>query len=204
MDAVITISVNRSCWLPKGSSMILWYKYTSGHCHFGFPKIVRCGPTHARLLKKIDHNWIRDAMHCWIRAFLAQRTQSAQVNGSHSSKVLVESGVSQGTVPGPLLFLLYNNDFPKCVSSHVTSSLRWRLLHRPIRSITDELQLQEDLNALTIWTNTWVMLCTPSKCYILTTSQDRRINTFLYYPCGCVLSKISTSKYLGVTLRDDL
>ncbi len=44
----------------------------------------------------------------------------------------------------------------------------------------------------------------PSKCYILTTSQNRWINTFLYYLCGCVVRKVPTSKYLGVTLNEDL
>ena len=79
------------------------------------------------------------------------------------------------------------------------------LLYRPIRSINDQLQLQEDLNkALTTWANTWGMSFNPSKCYKLTTSQNRRINTFLYYLCWCVLSKVSTSKYLGVTLSQDL
>ncbi len=47
---------------------------------------------------------IPDVAHRWIRAFLTQRTQSLQVDGSHSSKVHVESGVPQGIVHGPLLF----------------------------------------------------------------------------------------------------
>ncbi len=71
--------------------------------------------------------------------------------------------------------------------------------------ITYQLQLQEDLNALTTWANTWACLSSrPCKCYILTTSQNRWINTFLYYLCGCVLSKVPTSKYLSVTQSEDL
>ncbi len=154
---------------------------------------------HARLLKKIEHYGIRDVTHRWIRAFLTQRTQSVQVDGSHSSKVDVESGVPQGTVLGPLLFLLYINDLPEYVSSQVRLFADDCLLYRPIRSITDQLQLQEDLKALTTWASTWGMLCNPSKCDILTmltTSQNRRINTFLYYLCGCVLSKVPTSKLI--------
>ncbi len=77
-----------------------------------------------------------------------------QVDGSHSSKVNVESGVPQGTALGPLfllLFILYINDLLECVSSQVSLFADDCLLYRPIRSITD---LQEDLKALTAWANT--------------------------------------------------
>ena len=121
---------------------------------------------HAHLLKKIEHYGIRDVTHHWIRAFPTRGTQSVQVDGSHSSKVHMESGVPQGTVLGPLLFLLYINDLPGCVSSYVCFFADdCLLLCRPIRYVTDQLQLQEDLKALTTWANTWGMSFHPSKCY---------------------------------------
>ena len=64
--------------------------------------------------------------------------------------------------------------------------------------------MQVYLRTLTEWANTWGMTFNPSKWYILTTSQNKKINTFLYQLCGCVLSKAPNCKYLGITLSEDL
>ncbi len=84
----------------------------------------------------------------------SQRNQSLLVDGSHSSKVHVDSGVSQGTVLGPLLFLLYINNLPHCVSSQVRLFTDDCMLYRPITSLRDQMQLQDDLNAPTAWADT--------------------------------------------------
>ena len=69
----------------------------------------------------------------WIQNFLPNRTQKVVVDGSSSESARVRSGVPQGTVLGPLLFLTYINDLPSTVSSQVCFFADDCLLYRPIK-----------------------------------------------------------------------
>ena len=73
------------------------------------------------------------------------------VDGARSKPVDVMSGVPQGTVLGPLLFLLHINDLPSVVTSQVRLFADDCLMYRPIRSIADQVELQRHLSALERW-----------------------------------------------------
>ena len=74
---------------------------------------------HKRLLYKLHWYGVRGSIHHWIQSFLSNRTQRVIIHGTLSSPVSVTSGVPQGTVLGPLLFLVYINN----LSDHMKHSL---------------------------------------------------------------------------------
>ena len=92
---------------------------------------------HAGLLGKLEHYGIDSKILLWIANFLNNRKQRVVVDGSFSNYADVESGVPQGTVLGPLLFLLHINNLPSCVNSKVRLFADDRLLYREIKNNQD-------------------------------------------------------------------
>ena len=82
-------------------------------------------------------------------------------------------GVPQGTVLGPLLFLIHINDLPDSVKSRVRLFADNCLLYRRISSIDDQVKLQEDLKSLEQWAATWGMRFNAKKCYIMSINQKK-------------------------------
>jgi len=84
-----------------------------------------------------------------------------------SQEAPVLSGVPQGTVLGPLLFLIFINDTTENVSSPIHLFADDCLIYREIRSPSDCNLLQKDLNALVNWSKTWGMMFNIKKCNIM-------------------------------------
>ena len=124
---------------------------------------------HRRLLRKLELLGIHGELLSWIRAFLTGRTQSVMIEGCFSHPDRVESGVPQGTVLGPLLFLCYINDLPNVLDPHTAVRLFADdlLIYRSIRSQDDQVKLQLDLDALGSWGERWGMKYNTKKNVIL-------------------------------------
>ena len=150
---------------------------------------------HDRLLGKLEFYGITGPVLNWISAFLKGRTQSVLVEGEHSRKDPILSGVPQGTVLGPLLFLLFVNDLPECVSEGTRTRLFADdcLVYREIRNQEDRVQLQADLDALGTWSARWGMRFNTSKCEILQVGTGTRTlpDTHFYTLNGDVLKLVS-------------
>ena len=110
----------------------------------------------------------------------------------------VQSGVPQGTVLGPLLFLVYINDLPGQVTSTVRLFADDCLLHRTISSIADQIELQRDLFALKRWCDTWGMRFNVDKCQIMHVWGNSTRISYFYTMNGAILQSVSQVKYLGV------
>ena len=124
---------------------------------------------HQCLLYKMSHYGITSNTLQWVSAWLTKRQQRVCVDGESSRNNPVRSGVPQGTVLGPLCFLIYINDMGNSISRKTTLRLFAddSLLYRSIKTIDDRKQLQEDLTTLTKWAETWQMTFHSVKCYIL-------------------------------------
>ena len=102
--------------------------------------------SHNRLLYKLDHYGFSSEVLLWIKGFLSNRSQQVVLDNISSNSISVTSGVPQGSVLGPCLFLFYINDLPDCVSSNVRLFADDTILYRKILTENDSKSLQLDLN----------------------------------------------------------
>ena len=157
---------------------------------------------HNKLLHKLNNYGITGSVHAWLSSFLTNRTMRVVLEGEASEEVKVESGVPQGTVLGPILFLCHINDLPSSVSSQVRLFADDCLLYRTIESVQDHLALQQDLNKLEIWAQNWGMKFNAKKCYIL---RIRDKHQYLFYKLdNCLLQNVQSNPYLGLEISNDL
>ena len=126
---------------------------------------------HKRLLRKLHHYGIRGHLHEWVTDFLSGRTQSVVIEGVSSGSAPVVSGVSQGSVLGPLLFLLFINDLPNNLNSQTRLFADDCIVYRTVRNQEDCMALQQDLHKLAEWENNWGMEFHPQKCSVLRVSR---------------------------------
>ena len=129
----------------------------------------------------------------WIKCFLTQRSQQVVLEGKTSASAPVTSGVPQGSVLGPLLFLCYINDLPSCVSSTPRLFADECLLYWRINSPADAVILQQDLDRLQKWEADWLMQFNPDKCDVIriTNRRERRRIDSDYTIHGTVLRRLA-------------
>ena len=153
---------------------------------------------HQRLMTKLWNYGIQGSTYAWIKSFLLGWSQRVVVDGETSDWVPVESGVPQGTVLGPVLFLAFINDRPKCVKSNVRLFADDCVLYREIDNETDCASLQSDLRKLEMWEDHWCMSFNASKCSSI--SITRKITKIVhnYTLHNQVLDSVSCATYLSV------
>ena len=159
---------------------------------------------HHKLLSKLQEHGAPDQVVSWVRSFLIGRCQSVVVNGHTSDEVPVTSGVPQGSVLGPLLFLLYINDLPESVTSQVRLFADDTAVYLTVTSLDDCQILQNDLLKLESWEKQWDMEFNPSKCQVLHISRSKSPYNFPYKLHGQILSPVKDARYLGVDISQGL
>ena len=118
-----------------------------------------------RLLKKVWAHCIRGQLFNWISAWLKERQQRVVLNGEASLWAAVLSGVPQGSVLGPLLFLIFINDLDESGgAAEIILKFDDTKIAQPIRGDEDRGRLQAALDALTDWADRWGMAFNVQKC----------------------------------------
>ena len=108
---------------------------------------------HQRLLTKLKAYGVHGSVHAWINSFLSQRKQRVVVNGAYSQWNDVTSGIPQGSVLRPTLFIIYINDLPETVESMVHIFADDTKIYRKIATENDCVELKKDLDILQEWSN---------------------------------------------------
>ena len=159
---------------------------------------------HSKLLWKLHQYGIRGQVLSWVRAFLGSRSQQVVIDGEESESIPVTSGVPQGSVLGPILFLIYINDLPDEVRSQVRLFADDTALYLTMESEDDGSALQNDLDILSVWETRWDMEFNPSKCQVVHVSGSKRPVKRDYILHGQVLESVTCEKYLRVDISGSL
>jgi len=159
---------------------------------------------HQRLIHKLHYYGIRGTTLNWIQSFLSDRTQQVVVDGHMSASAPVTSGVPQGSVLGPTLFVIYINDLPEDIQSTVRLFADDTALYRDIATPEDSQILQDDLSKLEAWESKWQMTFNADKCLVLPVTRKKCPAPSHYKLHDQVLETVDSAKYLGVEFSGDL
>ena len=164
---------------------------------------------HKRLISKLKAYGINIELINWIQNFLCFRKHRVRINGKYSEWQLVMSGIPQGSVLGPLLFVIYINDLPNICENEVNMYLFAddAKIFKYIKNENDVL-LQEACNRIQDWSDKWLLKLNVNKCMVLSLNRDDRIHAFKYKLKSKTdlieLGSVNTMKDLGVLVDSEL
>jgi hypothetical protein len=180
------------CW-DSGDSMDVIYT--------DFAKAFDKVP-HQRLLQKLENHGISGRVRRWIEAWLGGRQQRVYMRGQGSGWRSVTSGVPQGSVLGPILFLIFINDIDCGIINWILKFADDTKLFGRVNTEDEAAGLQRDMDTLCTWASDWQMKFNVEKCKTMHIGFANK--GFTYSMNGHKLEEINNEKDLGIIIRNDL
>ena len=165
---------------------------------------------HETLVSKLNAYGIRHGANDWFKSYLSDRTQKSLVNGFLSEDRFISRGVPQGTILGPLLFLLYINDLPNCLNhSHPRMFADDTHLTYSAANVHDiEQKLNQDLKSVSEWLAANKLTLNTSKTEFMLIGSRQRIRTSHSSPTltinGAPIKRVDCVKSLGLNIDENL
>jgi hypothetical protein len=164
---------------------------------------------HRRLISKLKAYGVDSKLVDWKEGFLRNRQQQVKINGKHSSWKSVLSGIPQGSVLGPLLFIIFINDLPDLYGDasiylFADDAKMFKYITKP----EDSADLQNCCNYLQKWTDRWLMKLNIDKCKVLSIGREGNVVKYSY-GLNTVsgfkeLEQVSSIKDLGIIVDNHL
>jgi hypothetical protein len=161
---------------------------------------------HQRLLKKLSAYGFRGNLLTWLEDFICNRFQRVKIGDSFSEWSQILSGVPQGSVLGPMLFLVYINDLPDALISCIKLFADDTKLYSSVSSNTNIDLLESDLQSLMNWSGDWDMEFNASKCSVLHLGNKNIIHKYKCSSQGVIveLANSSSERDLGIVMDSKL
>jgi hypothetical protein len=199
---------NRSCLTNLLLSFESWSKaLDSRHAvdiiYIDFRKAFDSVP-HKRLLYKLQTYGIDGQLLKWLESFITGRTQRVCLNGTLSTSEYVLSGVPQGSVLGPLLFLIYVNDIPDNISCNILMFADDVKIWNPLNSPDSQEILQRNIDALHNWSEQWLLRFNVDKCAALRLCTSTTSEIPFYSVADQPLNVVTSEKDLGILVDSTL
>ena len=157
---------------------------------------------HRRLLMKAKAYGIDGYVLGWLEDFLVGRRQRVMIGKETSNWTDVLSGIPQGSVLGPLLFVIYINDIPTGIQSLMKIFADDTKIYRALKSLIDTTSLQEDINTIENWSEKWQMPFNVPKCHALPLGFNNKKEG--YTVNNTQIDSVETEKDLGIFIDEKL
>ena len=165
---------------------------------------------HSILLSKLKAYGVGSNSFNWFKSYLDNRMQKCFVNGSLSDSQPLICGIPQGTILGPLLFLLYINDLPNCLANAhprmYADDTHLTFASNDVAHL--EENMNDDLDKITEWLTANNLTLNSSKTEFMLIGSRQRLNTFNRLPSftidGNSIKQVESTKSLGVYIDENL
>jgi hypothetical protein len=160
---------------------------------------------HKGLLAKLHSCGIRGKLLAWFNSYLSNRSQTVVINGVHSDSKPVLAGVPQGSVLGPLLFLVYIND----ITTGITSNIRLFADDTSLFIVIEDARIaseiiNDDLKIISQWANTWQVKFSPAKTEAMLFTRKRvPSNKFPLKLNDTIIPEVDEHKHFGVCFQSN-